>query len=44
VSMQLRKSGWTVLRIWEHQLAHSSKVSRRLERALAAKTRGLALP
>lgn len=39
VSMQLRKSGWTVLRIWEHELAHSLRVSRRLERALTGKGR-----
>jgi DNA mismatch endonuclease (patch repair protein) len=34
VTMQLRRSGWTVLRIWEHQLEHPSTVLRRIEKAL----------
>lgn len=34
VNTQLRKSGWTVLRIWEHQLDQPSRVLRRLEALL----------
>ena len=40
VSRALRKAGWTVLRIWEHDLAakHWARVARRMARALAAVT------
>lgn len=37
VSAKLRKSGWTVVRIWEHQLDRPLTVLRRLERALIGK-------
>jgi DNA mismatch endonuclease (patch repair protein) len=38
VTRALRKAGWTVLRIWEHDLApkHWPRVARRVARALAA--------
>jgi DNA mismatch endonuclease (patch repair protein) len=38
VSTQLRKAGWTVLRIWEHQLDKPIMILRRLERALAKRS------
>jgi DNA mismatch endonuclease, patch repair protein len=38
VTRALRQAGWTVLRIWEHDLAakHWPRVARRIARALAA--------
>lgn len=38
VTRALRKAGWTVLRIWEHDLAakHWPRVARRVARALSA--------
>jgi DNA mismatch endonuclease (patch repair protein) len=30
----LRAEGWKVVRIWEHQLAHSRRVASRLQKAL----------
>jgi DNA mismatch endonuclease (patch repair protein) len=38
VTRALRQAGWTVLRIWEHDLApkHWLRVARRVVRALAA--------
>jgi DNA mismatch endonuclease (patch repair protein) len=32
VSAKLRASGWTVVRIWEHQLANKSAVASRIKR------------
>jgi DNA mismatch endonuclease (patch repair protein) len=34
VCKQLRKSGWTVIRFWEHQLDRPLKILRRLEKTL----------
>lgn len=34
VSSTLRREGWTVLRIWAHQLSQSGRVAYRLRRAL----------
>lgn len=31
---KLRKEGWTVLRIWEHDLSNGEKIFRRLKRCL----------
>jgi len=38
VTRTLRKSGWRVLRIWEHELArkHGARLRRRIERAFCA--------
>lgn len=35
VSRELRRLGWQVVRIWQHQLANSASVARRVERFLA---------
>lgn len=36
VTAQLRRDGWKVLRIWEHQLRSLSPIVQRIERALGA--------
>jgi DNA mismatch endonuclease (patch repair protein) len=35
VSRQLARAGWTVVRLWEHQLSNPEAVSRRITRTLA---------
>ena len=35
VTRTLRRAGWQVLRIWEHELRQPTRVVRRIERALA---------
>jgi len=35
VSRQLRKTGWRVVRIWEHELKDSEKILQKLTKALA---------
>jgi DNA mismatch endonuclease (patch repair protein) len=44
VNRMLRRAGWRVLRIWEHDLAHSkqSRCAKRIMRALAIRTKELA--
>ena len=34
ISRQLSRTGWTVIRLWEHQLANPPAVSRRITRTL----------
>lgn len=36
IARSLRDQGWTVLRIWEHSLTSTRRVSNRIQRALAA--------
>jgi DNA mismatch endonuclease (patch repair protein) len=40
VDRTLRKSGWRVLRIWEHSLPHESRVVARVRRMLKSQLRG----
>lgn len=35
VSRELRREGWTVIRIWQHQLGNSARVAGRVSRALS---------
>jgi DNA mismatch endonuclease (patch repair protein) len=35
VSRELRATGWSVVRIWQHQLNNSASVARRVQRLLA---------
>lgn len=37
VSHRLKKSGWRVLRIWQHDLRRPDKIAQRLRRALASR-------
>lgn len=39
VSRTLKASGWTVLRIWQHELREPDKVTKRIHRALSAAAR-----
>jgi DNA mismatch endonuclease (patch repair protein) len=34
---QLRRDGWTVIRVWEHDIANTSKIKVRILRALGSK-------
>lgn len=34
---QLRRDGWTVIRVWEHDIANTSKIKARILRALGSK-------
>jgi DNA mismatch endonuclease, patch repair protein len=34
VTRRLRATGWQVLRLWEHELKHESKIAARISRAL----------
>jgi DNA mismatch endonuclease, patch repair protein len=38
VSRELRKMGWTVIRIWEHEIRDSSKVAKKVNKILESKT------
>jgi very-short-patch-repair endonuclease len=35
VCRELQKSGWRVLRIWQHELVHPARVARRVGRMLS---------
>lgn len=39
VTRELRRSGWRVVRIWEHQLSDPEKVIGRLQDVLASRRR-----
>ncbi len=38
VNRELRKMGWKVVRVWEHELKVPEKVARKVQKALNAKT------
>jgi len=38
VNRELRKMGWKVVRVWEHELKVPKKVARKVQKALNAKT------
>jgi len=44
VTRQLRTLGWTVLRIWHHELANDARIVRRCLAALSQHGNGLMLP
>ena len=37
VDRQLRRDGWTVVRIWEHSLMRPDRIAARIRRILASK-------
>lgn len=41
VSRKLRKSGWTVIRVWEHDLPKSNRIANKIHNALLKNTPAL---